>query len=113
MTEGLDLFGNIKPNITPTNTVADEYDAQFNWPQPIQVDKPLDYSKSINKFNESLPFEENVGAVFEPYGGVKSIDKKLTEFDLQDIPEARAQSQNGNFVGRANTLITKGIPRIY
>jgi hypothetical protein len=113
-----DLFGNIKPDVTPTNTVADEYDAQFQWPtinNNINT-KPQkeNYSSGVNQFYESIPLEENIGQFFQPYGGVKPVDKKLTEFDLYDIPEGRAQAQSTgklilNSLGQTATEATVGL----
>ena len=42
--------------------------------------------------------------MFAPCGGAKKIDEKLTEQDLYNIPEGRAQAQSGwklagNFIG--------------
>src|SRR5574344_1457466 len=59
---------------------------------------------------EIFPVKEQIGKAFEPYGGVKPIDKKLTEFDLQDIPEARAQAQSNGVtwltgLGRIGTKV--------
>lgn len=51
--------------------------------------------KLIREIDEDNPARRELGSIFEPYGGVKRIDKRLGLEDLGDIPEARAQAQTG------------------
>ena len=57
--------------------------------------------------------EENIGLQFAPYGGFKSIDENVTNEDLQDLPEYRADEQSGlqligNALGQTATELTLG-----
>lgn len=51
-------------------------------------------------------FDQPVGELFNQAGGVQNIDKKLSYYDLEDIPEARAQIQS------VGDRLVKILPRI-
>lgn len=70
-------------------------------PQQIDPTKERLVSNFFNPVSTSDAFEKEavarreVGSFFEPYGGVKSIDKRLQLEDLEDISNARGEAQSG------------------
>jgi len=63
---------------------------------------PFDFEDFRQRNISSTPVVENVGNMFQPYGGVRGIDESLGAADLEDIPEARAQAQSGiGLIGKA------------
>jgi len=75
----------------------------------------VDWSGMRHSITQNAPLRENVGLQFEPYGGVKNIDEKLSPNDLYDIPEGRAQNQSGfkligNAIGQFAVEASLGIP---
>ena len=98
----------------------------YNRNKELQKDNTVDTSVNLN--NEFLkasqksarygtPVNQPIGQMFAPYGGVKKIDEKLTEQDLYNIPEGRAQAQSGwklagNFIGQLATETLLGMPEV-
>ena len=73
------------------------------------------FRTNIKQTYESFntPMRQELGNVFEPFGGVKKIDRKLDVADLYDIPEAREGAQSGlkataNAFGQLATETTLG-----
>jgi len=63
---------------------------------------PFDFEDFRQRNISATPVVENVGNMFQPFGGVRSIDESLGAADLEDIPEGRAQAQSGlGLVGKA------------
>lgn len=86
-----------KKYLQPTEDVQVSYDQNFE--PSFNTKQGKEYKEylagQLGQVSAAIPMEENVGLLFEPYGGLKSIDEKLTEADLDNIPEARAQAQSG------------------
>ena len=66
--------------------------------KPKEKEEKIEISREeeIGLFGKyGTPIEEPIGNMFIPFGGVKPVDENAVQNieDLQDIPEARAQSQ--------------------
>lgn len=73
----------------------------------------IDWTDFRKQASIEAPINQPIGLAFEPYGGIKSADEGMTSYDLEDIPEARAQQQGGlellgKALGQAVTETTLG-----
>ena len=75
--------------------------AYYNMSQKLNK-SPFDFEDFRQRNISATPVVENVGNLFQPFGGVRSIDESLEAADLEDIPEGRAQAQSGfGLLGKA------------
>ena len=113
-----------------TREIQQELDRKFgNIPEPpLEIKAPKDTTNTVAPVQQvpiepkMSPLDLSIQELDQKFGVIENSGFKYKKFDKYidgqidpiqgDIEEVRAQSQNGNFGGRVNTLITKGIPRI-
>jgi len=84
---------------------GEEINPQTGTPSYYNLNKkksPFSFDDFRIRNVSETPVVENVGTLFQPFGGVKGIDERLNAGDLYDIPEARANAQTGlELIGKA------------
>lgn len=94
--------------IDPISGTPDYYDRNPNIKREPVTQNAMEISTLTQR---AFPETENFGQIFDPYGGMRNIDKKLSYEDLRDIPESRAEAQSGaGLIGKFfGNLITEAV----